>query len=330
MAESEGAAPLDRGDRLVDCAGKGPGTCATRSRAWPTGEGNRIGVSDDTNSVALPPQHKPPVHLKDPLVRRLRVARAAWAKAMRGRVPKPADVAVARCLADYGNKDGSNCHPGVERLATDTCLSTATVKRSLAWLAEHGWVTRERRAARKLGKADVWAVSIPATVAAELGMWDEQAQGPLWMERPVGEPKRPGMLDRPPPSKPGPKPHPKTVTPPGFYSSETPLLELNNSDVGIRNSVLGLTGEPPPVLSHQVFSHHAASVSRPHAPARGSQTSSDDDIAEWVLVQAEEKLGHELGDQALNLVESMLERGAHPVAIVNAAVAFERDYAEGA
>lgn len=96
---------------------------------------------------------------------------------------------MAKTLADYSNKDGSNAHPGVARLADDLCCSTRTIKRSLAWLSEYGFLSVAERGSRKLREADVYALSIPAPLAVHLGLWRENF-GEQWMERPEYVPRR--------------------------------------------------------------------------------------------------------------------------------------------
>jgi len=44
-------------------------------------------------------------------------------------------------LAGYASKDGSNAHPGVERLANDLCRGPRAVRYTLAALEEAGWIT---------------------------------------------------------------------------------------------------------------------------------------------------------------------------------------------
>jgi hypothetical protein len=132
---------------------------------------------------------QPPSYLHDPFVRRLYLPRAQWGRAIRGCIRERGDVAVAKTVADYANKDGSNAHPGIARLADDLCCSTRTIKRSLGWLSEYGFLSVAERGRRKLGEADVYCLSLPAPVADKLGLWRENF-GEHWMERPEYVPKR--------------------------------------------------------------------------------------------------------------------------------------------
>jgi hypothetical protein len=93
---------------------------------------------------------------------------------------------VAHTIANYGDTDGTNAHPGGERLAGDVCRSLRTIRTSLAWLDEHGFVTRTdvgNRVAPR-GWADTYRLTLPAPLALTLGLWGDLASDPLWMERP--------------------------------------------------------------------------------------------------------------------------------------------------
>lgn len=135
------------------------------------------------------PQWTAPIGLSDPFIRRWHVNRGTWTSAIRGHVALR-DAAVALTLAGYGNADGTNCHPGIMRLAEDLGSSPSTIKRSLAWLDEHGWISRTARGSRKLGHADTYQVSIPAPYAVTAGWWPDD-DSPQWMERPSQRPNRP-------------------------------------------------------------------------------------------------------------------------------------------
>lgn len=285
-------------------------------------------MSDDsTTTRSVEPQWEPPTHLNDPFVTRLALPKGKWSRVVRRRIPKPMDAYIAHTLASYGSGKGTNCHPGVERLAEDTGYSTASVKRSLAWLTENGWITREARSARKLGLADVYRVTIPATVAAELGWWTEE-HGPQWIERPAKEPKRPGMRERSGPQKRGPKPSRK--------GSETLLdeqvLGIRNSDVGIRNPVSrDQSCEPPSGRESPVpsFSHHSELVAPAHADARAHEEPSFDedgeDVDEAIVEHVMSLIGGPLSIDVESGVRGMVAKGCHPKMIVRWAMAQERE-----
>lgn len=128
----------------------------------------------------------PPRHLRRPLVRRLTVDRATWVRAIRGCIPDVTHLAVAHTLANYGDSDGSKNHPGGERIARDVCKSVRTVRTSLAWLDEHGFISRTATGNREAprGWADTYQVTLPAPLAVRLGLWDDSRNGEGWMERP--------------------------------------------------------------------------------------------------------------------------------------------------
>jgi hypothetical protein len=111
--------------------------------------------------------------MRDPFALRVSpVERAKWSRAIRGQITELRDVAVARTLADYGNRDGTNCHPGIARLADDLCCSHRTVIRSLAELTRQGYLHLARRGSRKAGEADTYNLALPAPIADQFNTWD--------------------------------------------------------------------------------------------------------------------------------------------------------------
>lgn len=141
------------------------------------GEGTRLGRP--------PCNGMPPRELRRPYVRRAVLDRAAWARSIRGQIPDITHLAVALTLSSYGDSDGTHNHPGGKRLAHDVCRSLRTVRTSLAWLDEHGFITRTDVGNRESprGCADTYRLSLPAPLAARLGLWSGGA--PQWMERPA-------------------------------------------------------------------------------------------------------------------------------------------------
>lgn len=261
-------------------------------------------MSEDSKRA---PQWQPPNHLRDPFVRRFPQQRALWARASRGRIPDLREQAVAARLAEYANKDGSNAHPGAERLAVDCCTSAKTVRRALSWLIENGWVSTSHRGNRRLGHADVYQLTVPAPVAAELGWWPDEEQ---WMERPKGEPKRP-ELQR------GTRPFPvANSVHRSARSVDNQAPSLDNGDGSVANV------DQPPGLPHQGLS----------APSRDSiSASSSDDAAtdpdsfEAIVGEIEERLGGPMSPTVATMVDAMLADGAHRKMIVRTALARERD-----
>lgn len=262
------------------------------------------------------PQHAPPAWLNDPLVRRklastLKPKRKndgfhLWNRMLRGRLPKLADYAVARALAVYSNADGTHCRPGLDRLAADLCTSTKSVQRSMDYLAENGWITLMNPGVRKRGEANEYALSVPATVAAEAGIWMDE-EGELWMERPASFPRHATGHRRPP-----------------------------NRSLGGHSDVLGGHGCPekvdtgvhPPTQGTTPSLHHPDSLNRPHADARGEVEVIDPDsldAADRIAAEAAATLGFDVSVFTHNLIDSMLAEGRPVKAIVNTAVARERD-----
>jgi len=210
------------------------------------------------------PQWEPPLGLRDPFVRRLRLDRATWTRAIRGRIPELRDVAAAHTMASYANRDGSNAHPGVARLVKDLMSSDKTVRRALASLIEAGWVTVSYRARRKLGEADVHCLSVPAPLAVEMELWTETS-GAQWMERPTSEPKRPDAAvtgDRK-----------KRPFPPVTVDRKKSVVPVTNGFVPVKSSVLPVTGDLPPGPIHQDLEHQSASRTPHHADARWRATT---------------------------------------------------------
>lgn len=259
-------------------------------------------MSEDTH---VQPQWQPPAGLNDPYVRRLNVDRAKWARATRGQIPEFREQAVALYLADYGNKDGSNCHPGVQRLVDDTSSSDKTVRRALAWLTEHGWITRTHKGSRKLGQADVYRVTVPAPYAANLGWWTPSC-GNQWMNRPASEPKRPELR----------RDQPKF--PQVNDDRKKPVVAVTGELVEVTDGVLPVNDDLPPGLSHPVLSSpRRDSISASHASVRGD----DDDLIEAI----EHEIGGPLRPDVEAMVDGMLSRGADPRMVFRVAIARERN-----
>jgi hypothetical protein len=261
------------------------------------------------------PQWTAPSRIKDPLVRRLFIDRAAWNRALRGRIPKIQDRAVAQALATYGNKDGSSNYPGVSRLVEDLFLSESTVKRSLSWLAEHGWITRTERGDRWAGKSDVFHLALPAPVAAELGLWFTASNGEQWMERPPSEPKRKGVRERPEPERQGRQ---GVRSGPG---DRCPEAEIGVCKDGDRCPSLDLPPEP----GHQSLSlHHSALPARPAADASSRDDLEGDTQGQRIVDAIEAMTGRPLSDTGHWRIDELLTAGAHPRIVTAAVLADEQ------
>ena len=262
-------------------------------------------MSKDSNTT---PQWQPPTHLRDPFVRRLERERALWQRASRGRIRNASAQAVAAHLSGYGNTKGRNNHPGIARLVTDTCLSDRTVRRALGWLVENGWLTVTSKGARKLGHSNVYMLTIPAPVAAEMGLWNGDHE--QWMERPATEPRRPDVARE------------------ECRRHETPtrFAPVNESVVPVNPTVVPATDDPPSGLDHQGFTtSDRDSISAPLAGERGDEDPDDRDDSEAIIDEIEERLGGAMSPTVATMVDAMLAAGAHPKMIVRTALARERD-----
>ncbi|MDH6290857.1 hypothetical protein M2275_005784 [Rhodococcus opacus] len=90
--------------------------------------------------------------------------RFEWERIVRRVKMPPTTKLVALTLATYADQNGTRVRPGTERLARVTCVSLPTVKRSLAWLREHGFVDRTKQGNRWAKQADEYQLSVPPTL----------------------------------------------------------------------------------------------------------------------------------------------------------------------
>lgn len=268
-------------------------------------------------------EYEPPAGMTDPFIRRARVDRATWNRAIRGRLGHISRYAVARALADYGNKDGGNCHPGVARLAEELNCSRDTALRALGWLREYGWLHVERRGSRKTGQADSYVLTVPAPIAADMDLWREGE--PVWLERPASEPKR-RFLGSTGATCNSQVLSSTDATCNGFLGSKQDFL-------GSKQPFLSSTGATPPGSYHQGSYHHSDSVNPPRAAARGATKlppdfDPEDMDADLALIEYVERLvGGPLRADTEQLIGGMLADGRNPIAIVNAAVKHETEAA---
>lgn len=90
--------------------------------------------------------------------------RFEWERLVR-ELPLPLAVkCTAYALATYVNGDGSNAHPGIDRLVRATGSSRSTVIRSLESLESHGFIKERSKGGGKnvrKGNATVWELSVP-------------------------------------------------------------------------------------------------------------------------------------------------------------------------
>lgn len=71
--------------------------------------------------------------------------RFEWERLVRRVKMHPTTKLVALTLASYGNRNGTNAHPGNRLLAADCCIHERSVERHLEWLRDHGLIFRTFR-----------------------------------------------------------------------------------------------------------------------------------------------------------------------------------------
>lgn len=111
------------------------------------------------------------------------VERHVWCRGIRGQIQNATVGLVAHTLANYGDKHGHDCNPGVERLAGDVCCAERTVIRAVNWLLEFGFLDLHRKGARKLGQANEYHLALPAMLAVEQYRWKRSE--PWWTADPA-------------------------------------------------------------------------------------------------------------------------------------------------
>lgn len=125
----------------------------------------------------------PPARMANPLVRYVTVSRGMWSIAIRGQITNTTVGYIAVTLSNHGDKDGHDCWPGVERLASDVLCAERTVIRAMNWLSDFGFIHLHKRGVRKLGKANHYHLAIPAALAVEHRKWPQGE--PWWTEDPA-------------------------------------------------------------------------------------------------------------------------------------------------
>lgn len=88
-----------------------------------------------------------------------RTTRALFASALRSIGPSFEARGLFLLLASYGNADGSNIFPSVERLAVDTGHNVKWVKRRLNELHQFAWITHKWKGLGKgNGKVNIYSL----------------------------------------------------------------------------------------------------------------------------------------------------------------------------
>ncbi|MEJ7772525.1 MAG: hypothetical protein WKF51_11540 [Geodermatophilaceae bacterium] len=257
----------------------------------------------------------PPPKFRDPYVRRLDLPWKDWKRTIRGWIAEPQHIAAALTLAGYANNDGSNARPGIERLAADLCRGPRAVRWTLAALEEDGFITRTSRGGRQgmpKKQANVYQLTIPATLAAALGMWDDQTNGPQWMERPEGAPRRRSTTG--------------TLSTPGRGATTGTTTGTTGATTGTSGRTTGTPSTPhrvlTPLLSTVPIHSESGSAQAPTAHDERDEREDEEqeraneeeleDAYEWIEAELDGLDGTEP-----STVDGMLSAGVHPKAIVN-------------
>lgn len=90
------------------------------------------------------------------------IDRFEWEKCVRLVKMPTTTKLVALALATYGNRQGSNIHPGNKRLATELGVSPRTIERAVDWLRSHGLLeqTFKGRSAGRKGLANAYRLAV--------------------------------------------------------------------------------------------------------------------------------------------------------------------------
>jgi hypothetical protein len=75
---------------------------------------------------------------------------------------------VLSLIYHYSNGDGTNAHPGTERLARECGVTTRAVEKALAQLLDRGFISVQREGGGP-GKATVYRLSIPEQIFGVVG-----------------------------------------------------------------------------------------------------------------------------------------------------------------
>jgi hypothetical protein len=98
----------------------------------------------------------------------------AYVKALRGAPMTLAQRCVLMQVWDYSNADGTNAYAGVQRIADDIGANERTVRRSLQWLCDTGWLRKESTGGRS-GDGAHWASVYSLATPTQPDIRDPQA-----------------------------------------------------------------------------------------------------------------------------------------------------------
>lgn len=106
------------------------------------------------------------------------VSRFEWERWLRRVKMSPQAKYLGAMAAMYGDADGSNVRPGVERLARVMKVTERTVKRSLSELREWGFLERTKQGNRHANHTDTYRLTVPSNLL-DLPMLDpDEAEYP--------------------------------------------------------------------------------------------------------------------------------------------------------
>lgn len=97
----------------------------------------------------------------------------AYVKSLRGAKMTPAQRCVLLQVWDYSSADGTNAYAGVQRIADDIGINERTVRRSLQWLCEAGWLQKDSTGGRS-GDGTHWASVYSLTIPPQPDIGDTQ------------------------------------------------------------------------------------------------------------------------------------------------------------
>ena len=121
-----------------------------------------------------------------------RFCKFTYLKGLHGHPVPPAAYRVLVTVLDYTNERGEMAYASVGRLAADCCMNERTVKRHLAWLREHGYLTRTKRGRRvgNVGLASEYSLALPVLQRVTADTLDDDSNVPTGDPKvSIGDPK---------------------------------------------------------------------------------------------------------------------------------------------
>ena len=88
----------------------------------------------------------------------LTTSKLVWQKSLRGMAGfTSAEFRVLMMMSTYTDAKGCGAHPGMDRLASDSCVDRRTAQRAAASLIKKGWLICKRKGGNEVG----WRVRSP-------------------------------------------------------------------------------------------------------------------------------------------------------------------------